>query len=303
MRGGRPRDDRPSAFESRSSRRVWTTQSMAGSRLVNVYWRGDGSILYSEVWGQGTLPVESKNGGSEPVSAGTVWSLVQVFIQFAREVDGGNVQRLIFRNPVQPVGKHHAFDVVRTGLQTVSQRPVLIHVANDDLFVVTVTEALPAYNFELRSVAVDFPAGLLAHEVLLYVATQQANFQSRAAERRTPLTASPSQDALMLASGAEAPTIGVDYNVALPESTSPRGQPVISRATVQPSYVSDTSDSESYASQPSLSISQDSYSSFADDQRAVSESHAGVPRMMPFERSVLRTEVKRIVESFAPPYH
>lgn len=284
---------------------------MSTTRLINVFWREDGAVLYSETWGSGALPTVpkqqerspkdapaasvlssagSKSGATETVSASTVWSLVQVFIQFAREVGGGNVQRLIFRDPVQPDGKPQAFGAAPTGVPTATRRPVLIHVANDELFAVTVTEALPAETSQLHRLKDAFPAGIFVHEALLYVAMQQSSFLNR----ESP----PSAEGAQI---AQARARGVAESSPPAVAPAARGGVVTSRADVQRSYVSDTSDSGSFAS-PSLSSSQGSFSSSAEDNlRAADENDVDVTPMMTFEYAVLRTELQRIADSLTSP--
>jgi hypothetical protein len=165
---------------------------------VNVFWRADGQCLFDDAWGPGDLPsvapgsggperpAESTSTASRPplrgrtsknlISASTVWSLVQVFVQFAREVDGGNIQRLVFRDAALPVGKRRAFGAVSGGV-TSGPRPAIVHVAHDPLFVVTVTESLRTGASDLyRSESQDAAISAFAHAVLRYVALQEETF-------------------------------------------------------------------------------------------------------------------------------
>lgn len=274
---------------------------MAATRLINIFWRGDGSVLYDETWGSGTLPTVpraqersgqeahvtpsahsscmNKSDGTEIVSGRTIWSLVQVFIQFAREVDGGSVQRLIFRDPVEPVGNRRVFGSNIAGVALC--RPVLIHVANDALFVVTVTEALSAETSQLRRLSDDFPAKLFVQEVLLYVAHQQASFTNNAVQT-TQTAPGPARRADISAAATSAPSNAVGGGAAT------------SRAEMQRSYVSDTSES-SFASHPSLTLSQGSYTSSADDPHTSDETP--LAPMMPFDATTLQGEIRRIADT------
>lgn len=272
------------------------------TRLISIFWRGDGSVLFDEKWGSGRLPYvlrpQERSGqeaafppsvnpgsmnnsdGSEAVSGRTIWSLVQVFIQFAREVDGGSVQRLIFRDPVHPVGNRQAFGSSPSGVSL--RQPVLIHVANDGLFVVTVTEALSAEVSPLRRADDDFPAKQFVQEVLLHVAQRQASFTNGTTTQTVQSTP------------ASARRTAASSRANLPGSRVGGDSLATARADVQRSYISDTSDS-SFASHPSASLSENSFTSSEGD-RGSSDDAPSAP-MMPIDTTLLRAEIHRIANS------
>lgn len=113
---------------------------MAKRRRVNVFSRTSGDCIHDDVWvSSGAAGAASSKPALEPIPAATVWSLVQVFVQFARELDGGNVQKLIFRTPQDVVGKSRRFGSGQAH-RAATQHPLLIHLAYDALFVVTLSE-------------------------------------------------------------------------------------------------------------------------------------------------------------------
>jgi hypothetical protein len=304
---------------------------MSGGRLVNVFWRGDGRVLVDETWGasppssarprpadpalpagggRASLSSRPAPGGSfAPVSAATVWSLVQVFIQFSREVDGGNVQRLVFRDPVQPVGKRRVFGAAPAGPAAASPQPVLIHVAHDALFAVTVTEALPPDASQLRRLRHEFPAGQFAHDVLLYFSAEQAAFlNSSAAPAGTAATSTEQRRAEISAGGRSRQPTGADGGAVAgaaapaasrsPGGGAPGGQrPPLSNLEIQRSYASDTSGSGTYASHASISLDE-TFASSSDEGRGSEDGAAAVPPMMPIEGGAAAQEVRRILATY-----
>lgn len=110
---------------------------MKGSRRINVFYRSDGKCVHDKTWDEDGVSHSGELAGW--ISAAVLWSMIQVFIQFAREVQGGSVKRLVFRNPeaYAPAVKH--FQPAPRQKRS-SKNPVEVYIAHDELFAVTVTE-------------------------------------------------------------------------------------------------------------------------------------------------------------------
>lgn len=289
-------------------------------QVVSVFWRADGSVLFDETAGLGPLDVASRRGvkasaesrsssqDARPnagwstgassltpaetgsITAGTVWSLVQVFIQFSREVDGGNVQRLVFREPVQPVGKRRGFGATPANRSAGGQRPILVHVAHDGLFVVTVTETLPPSASQLSPPADDFPATAFSRAVLKYFAALQATFSETSAARASALR----EGSLGRESANSSSRARSRSNRQTGGSASPYGgTPLIGRNDIQRSYASESSGASfSSSSQSEYFSNESSLSSSVDQPEApVLE----VTPMMPIDDSTVATDIQRIL--------
>lgn len=117
---------------------------MKGNRHVNVFYRSDGRCVHEKPWDDEHATHSSDPVDSPSIPSSTLWPLIQVFIQFAREVQGGSVKRLVFRNPEEYAPSVQRFRSAPQQRNTEDKHPVVVHVAHDDLFVVAVTEILPA---------------------------------------------------------------------------------------------------------------------------------------------------------------
>lgn len=118
---------------------------MKGSRHVHVFHRSDGKCIHDKNWDTDT-PTSTAQTIDTPettsIPQATLWPLIQVFIQFAREVQGGSVKRLVFRDPEEYAPNVRSFRSAPHLQHTDDKPPIVIHVAHDDLFVVAVTERL-----------------------------------------------------------------------------------------------------------------------------------------------------------------
>jgi len=116
------------------------------------------------------------------ISASDLWPLLQVFVQFAREVQGGSVRRLVFRNPKEYAPTVKRFQSMPHRDENVGKPPFVIHVAYDDFFVVTVSETMR--DTCTKSVQEDEAEENLSEStiagfceyVLNYLAREQAEF-------------------------------------------------------------------------------------------------------------------------------
>lgn len=112
---------------------------MVSSRRINVFYRVDGQTILDRNWDEdGVHPTETSD--TPHIPSETLWPLIQVFIQFAREVQGGSVKRLVFRNPQEYAPTVKRFQPAPK--QKKDNRPVVVYVAHDELFVVAVVEML-----------------------------------------------------------------------------------------------------------------------------------------------------------------
>lgn len=286
-------------------------------QLVNVFWREDGSVLFNETWGSdplspsmsarpnalnsrsagalaGALTNSGKSEAGGESTTATVWSLVQVFIQFSREVDGGNVQRLVFREPLQPVGKRRVFGAAPQGRATTQQRPVVIHIAHDALFVVTVAELLPPEALQLQRVKREIPGEHFAHELLLHFAAEQASFsrQQELSSAGGAPAATPRQSGSP-ASRANRGSPSAAGGTAAHAARRVESPPVSGQQMMSASYGSGTSDSGSYESYESSARSR-SYSTSSHEDQAPKKSTP----MMPVDKAVISGEVQRILSSY-----
>lgn len=265
-------------------------------QLVNVFWRETGAVLFTQTWGSDPLSQSiaarasaqsSRNlaslpaGPSVPETNGdsttaAVWSLVQVFIQFAREVEGGNVQRLVFREPLQPGGKQRGFGATPAGRASTQLRPIVIHLAHDALFVVTVAELLPPEALQLQRLKREIPGEHFAHELLLHFAAGQASFlrEKELSSLHKPTASSTSRARLGNAGG------GVNLEM-----------PAEAEHELPSEYGSQNSGSESFES---LNSSGASYSSSSQADRAPKSETL----MMPVDTSEITEEVNRILLSY-----
>lgn len=185
---------------------------MSRLRHVNVFWREDGRCIFGEKLEarerfsdiaqrrqHGASDSKSKNSGfanprsmsgtspyflhgsqretlpTDEVSSSTIWSLVQVFIQFSREVDGGNVQKLVFRDQARSTIGSHNFGTPKAALET-GKSPVLIHVAHNQLFAVTLTERLRMDTTDMPLVADQSSSSSLVQSVLRLFESKQAEY-------------------------------------------------------------------------------------------------------------------------------
>lgn len=116
---------------------------MGKTRRVSVFevkYEGTGSegiSIYDQV-DENTI---SANGVAPSIiDAENLWPLLRIFVQFSREVHGGDLKRLVFRSPEAYAAQSHRFEPSQHPPQAA---PVfVVHVAHDPKFVVAVTERL-----------------------------------------------------------------------------------------------------------------------------------------------------------------
>lgn len=119
---------------------------MPSNRRINIFHRSDGKCIHDKGWDEdGVHP--SEDSDKEHISSETLWPLIQVFIQFAREVQGGSVKRLVFRNPAQYAPTVRRFQPAPKPKE--DKKPVVVHVAHDELFVVAIAELLSVESGKL----------------------------------------------------------------------------------------------------------------------------------------------------------
>lgn len=116
---------------------------MKKTTQVNVFYKSDGKCIHGENIDK-YIKEEAENVQEIEGSIGpdTLIRLVKVFVQFSREVQGGNVKRLLFRNPQDYAPKAYRFQPTPRSYNKPEKRPIIVHVAHDDIFVVTVTEII-----------------------------------------------------------------------------------------------------------------------------------------------------------------
>ena len=117
---------------------------MKGRRHVNVFQKPDGKCVHDKSWDDGS---SSKHAAHQlkttPIAPLTLFPLIQVFVQFSREVQGGSVRRLVFRNPDEYAPVVKSFRPTPHRNVSDDKPPLVIHIADNDSFIVTVTETIP----------------------------------------------------------------------------------------------------------------------------------------------------------------
>lgn len=171
---------------------------MEKTRRIAVFL-DDGTSLFDQ-------PVEAKTTTPQSLKphsilADRLWPLIQVFVQFSREVHGGEVKRLVFRSPESYAPTHNQFEPASH-----PGRPppvIVVYIARGDRFVVAVTERLVADSVSDPTLAVaddtripvdtvpEFCAGVLAflqREQETFLATLSPNRSDGPADDLEPGT-------------------------------------------------------------------------------------------------------------------
>jgi hypothetical protein len=208
-----------------------------------------------------------------------------VFVQFAREVDGGNIQRLVFRDAALPVGKRRVFGTT-TGSATDHRVPIVVHVAHDALFVVTVTESIPAAASDLyRSESQDATISAFAHAVLGHVASQEDDFLKAIRRQDVGRKDSPGRPALL---PSRPPPQIADAPVTFSGDDTERARQTIPQ---QATYVSSNSATSLTSHESSDSLSEDNSPLSSD--AGTSKSSVGTP-LMPFDVAQIAQQVNHL---------
>lgn len=113
---------------------------MSNSRRIAVFYRSDGRCIHDDLDAESSTHPSNKRPTNNNTAA-ALWPLLKVFMQFSREVQGGAIKRLVFRNPADYTPRAHRFEPAPPSIDP-GLPPVVVHVAHDDLFVVAVTEVL-----------------------------------------------------------------------------------------------------------------------------------------------------------------
>lgn len=109
---------------------------MDRTRRIAVF-QSDGTSLYDQV-DDNTLIGYSTSG--QTLAADKLWPLIQVFVQFSREVHGGHVKRLVFRSPKAYAPAHKRFEPAPHPTRPAAV--TIVYLAHSERFVVAVTERL-----------------------------------------------------------------------------------------------------------------------------------------------------------------
>ncbi|CAN8069164.1 unnamed protein product [Agarophyton chilense] len=112
-------------------------------RRVNVFARADGTCLHDVVWQQPSQQPQPPE--AHKITADNIWPIIHNFISLARDVDGGPLRRLVFRNPSQYAPTVANFDPIVKHAEH-RRAPVVVHVHSDSRFVITVTECVQHYS-------------------------------------------------------------------------------------------------------------------------------------------------------------
>lgn len=109
---------------------------MSKARRISIFHK-DGTPLYDQVYKDRT---KGHSASYQTLGADRLWPLIQVFVQFSREVQGGDVKRLVFRGPKAYAQTHNQFEAL-----PLPARPTpvtIVYLVHSERFVVTVTEQL-----------------------------------------------------------------------------------------------------------------------------------------------------------------
>eukprot|EP00178_Gracilaria_changii_P004784 TRINITY_DN177_c0_g1_i4.p1 TRINITY_DN177_c0_g1~~TRINITY_DN177_c0_g1_i4.p1 ORF type:complete len:255 (+),score=48.33 TRINITY_DN177_c0_g1_i4:58-765(+) len=169
-------------------------------RRVNVFARSDGSCLHDVVWrpeSERRRPPAAQHHQSTQITADKIWPIIHNFMSLSREVDGGPLRRLVFRNPQHYAPTVRKFDPVVTQPEK-HIAPVVIHVLSDTHFVVTVTEQLPDYSlFDQSPYSSAFTLAEFCENIMHLLRSEHAAFVAAQASttQRVSEDASVSPDA------------------------------------------------------------------------------------------------------------
>lgn len=118
---------------------------MPPPRHLYLFYRADGKCILHKPYLEDPTPPQSPPPSPPLLSPSSLWPLLQVFIQFARELQRGNVKRLVFRHPHLYTPPLHRFQPMpHSAHKPHSDLPIVVHIAHDDLFVIAVIEQVPA---------------------------------------------------------------------------------------------------------------------------------------------------------------
>lgn len=170
---------------------------MTASRRINVFYRSDGTCIYDKNWDDEASNHSTNAKESVSISGSELWPLVQVFVQFAREVQGGPVRRLVFRNPHEYAPTVQRFEASPQYSDATGKRPFVVHVAHDELFAVTVCETLrnePGLDgMEDEENAAGVPVAEFCELILDHLVKEQTAFLATI----SPKDVSPRPDGLL----------------------------------------------------------------------------------------------------------
>lgn len=215
---------------------------MDKSRRIAVF-HADGTCIYDQ-------PIEASpaapSAKPHAITSDRLWPLIQVFVQFSREVNGGDVKRLVFRSPLAYAPTHDHFQPMSH-----PARPapcIVVYLAHMHHFVVAVTERLVAdiaTEPALLAVAddnhmpVDTVPEFCAH-VLKFLSQEENTFIASTAlddvEPHTSETPSMTQHTPSILSSHTSPS---DASLSGDESSQPTTTPRPQAATIDTTKLSE----------------------------------------------------------------
>lgn len=132
---------------------------MPNSRHLYLFYRSNGKCILHKPYLEDPPSPHSSTPPSPLLTPSSLWPLLQVFMQFARELQRGNVKRLVFRHPELYTPPLHRFQPMPHPTHKPHPNlPVVVYVAHDNLFVVAITEQLSAsQSLDLLTMAPDDP--------------------------------------------------------------------------------------------------------------------------------------------------
>lgn len=154
-------------------------------RHVNVFQKPGGKCVHDRSWDDDQ---SSKEVGplvrKTPIAPPVLFPLIHLFVQFSREVQGGSVKRLVFRNPAEYAPTVKTFRPTLQQSASDDKPPLVIYIAHNESFIVTVTETVPVNSpaADIAGVETETPPALTITEFcdscLDFLSKEQAAYRS-----------------------------------------------------------------------------------------------------------------------------
>lgn len=196
---------------------------------------GGSSVSMSRPIAQQTLP---STNSAQTIPADKLWKLIKVFAQFSRDVQGGNVRRLIFRSPKSYAPPHNRFEPDPASQTNRSAPVTIIYLAFSERYAVAVTERLTGEAAStptlLNSPTPVFTVPEFCNDILNFLHEQHNNVHVYSlTSKLSPPMQSPARSTAAL--GTSTP-IGVPPDTAAlsPMRKSPLQKSAQSQTTVYP---------------------------------------------------------------------
>lgn len=196
---------------------------------------GGSSVSMSRPMVQHSLP---STNSAQAIPADKLWKLIKVFAQFSRDVQGGNVRRLIFRNPKSYAPPHNRFEPTPASQTSRSAPVTIIYLAFSERYAVAVTERLTGEAAStptlLNSPTPVFTVPEFCNDILNFLHEHHNNVHVYSlTSKLSPPVQSPAGSTAAL--GTNTPTtVPLDTAAMSPLRKSPRQKSAQTSATIYP---------------------------------------------------------------------